>query len=102
MIFKIMKLPEHGTVELKQSDDTSRPASLFSMADIYENRVTYRHDGSESLSDTFKFVVTDSTHAQFVVTSELDEDVTTTQPQVGSEVIATVSLSHLDYLIFIT
>ena len=75
-------MPEHGTVELKHPDQSLRPTTTFTMADIYENRVTYRHDGTESLTDTFWFVLSDSTHSEFVVTSQGAEDLVTREAQV--------------------
>lgn len=37
------------------------------MEDIYQNRVSYSHDGSNSLTDRFTFTVSDGTNPFFII-----------------------------------
>lgn len=37
------------------------------MEDIYENRVSYKHDGSETTEDNFSFMVSDGTNHMFMM-----------------------------------
>jgi hypothetical protein len=37
------------------------------MEDIYQNRVSYSHDGSNSLKDRFTFTVSDGTNPFFII-----------------------------------
>lgn len=64
--FWVTKPPVHGTLEYNYS----RPVSQFTMADINENLICYKHDGSESTSDSFKVRLTDGTHHDFFVFPE--------------------------------
>ncbi|ESO99609.1 hypothetical protein LOTGIDRAFT_173674 [Lottia gigantea] len=66
LIFTIIQPPVLGTINIKQGDDFE-VVSKFTMADIYENRISYQHDGSENFQDTFKFTVSDGTNAEFAV-----------------------------------
>ncbi|MCC6140143.1 MAG: DUF4347 domain-containing protein [Nitrospira sp.] len=49
--------PVHGRLELTTSPGVS--AATFTQADIAANRLVYRHDGSETTSDSFTFTVND-------------------------------------------
>ena len=53
----------HGKILL----DERRQVREFTMDDLNENRVTYVHDGSETVADSFSFTVTDGTHDDFYV-----------------------------------
>ncbi|XP_035826399.1 extracellular matrix protein FRAS1 [Aplysia californica] len=64
--FTVVEPPIHGTIELL-TNETYSPAVTFSMADIYENRVSYQHDGSETVSDSFSFIVSDGTNKVFAM-----------------------------------
>ncbi|TNM90094.1 hypothetical protein fugu_004328 [Takifugu bimaculatus] len=50
------------------------------MDDIYQNRVSYNHDGSNSLKDRFTFTVADGTNLLFVV-DEGGKEIVTAAPQ---------------------
>ena len=52
------------------------------MTDLYENRISYNHDGSNTLEDSFLFTVSDGTNALFMV-EQGTELSTTSAPQVG-------------------
>ncbi|ULA64539.1 MAG: hypothetical protein LZF86_140065 [Nitrospira sp.] len=49
--------PAHGRLELTTNPGVS--AATFTQADIAANRLVYRHDGSETTSDSFTFTVSD-------------------------------------------
>jgi VCBS repeat-containing protein len=55
--FSVGTGPAHGRLELTTAPGV--PATTFTQADIAANRVTYVHDGSETLSDSFTFTLSD-------------------------------------------
>lgn len=63
LLFAVTQLPLHGQVV----KDGLSTVNSFTQADIDGNRISYRHDGSESNSDSFSIVVTDGTHSDFFV-----------------------------------
>uniref|UniRef100_A0A8C4NL64 Calx-beta domain-containing protein n=1 Tax=Eptatretus burgeri TaxID=7764 RepID=A0A8C4NL64_EPTBU len=65
--FKVANPPRHGKLELSQDGQSFQSASTFSMADILQGRVSYSHDGSNSLGDHFSFTVSDGTNPFFQV-----------------------------------
>uniref|UniRef100_UPI00359004A1 extracellular matrix organizing protein FRAS1 isoform X2 n=1 Tax=Myxine glutinosa TaxID=7769 RepID=UPI00359004A1 len=65
--FKVVQPPRHGKLELAQDGQAFHSASTFSMADILQGRVSYSHDGSNSLHDHFSFTVSDGTNPFFLV-----------------------------------
>lgn len=65
-MFTVVQPPLHGSIDLRRGKFYSSTIR-FSMADIYENRVSYKHDGSETLSDEFSFTVSDGTNHLFVM-----------------------------------
>ena len=52
------------------------------MADIYDNKITYTHDGSDTLRDELKFTVSDGTNPLYKVQSD-DGEITVSRPQVS-------------------
>ncbi|CBY08706.1 unnamed protein product [Oikopleura dioica] len=61
--------PIHGSLNY----DGSFVASEFTLADLKNNKITYKHDGSESTKDQFRFIVTDGTHDEFYLFPELKD-----------------------------
>jgi len=55
--YTLTGLPSSGTVRLNSNNLTT--GQSFSQADVNAGRVSYRHNGSETLSDTFLFTVND-------------------------------------------
>ena len=66
LIFTIVDPPEHGTIEHLEHNKWDS-TGVFSMAEIYDNKVSYLHDGSETTTDRFTFTVTDGTNDEFAV-----------------------------------
>ena len=57
LAYTIRQLPAHGTLLLDQAQQTQgRP---FTQADVDAGRVSYTHDGSETLEDSFLFSLSD-------------------------------------------
>lgn len=63
LVFAVTQLPLHGQI-IKDGIST---VNSFTQSDIDGNHISYRHDGSESKSDSFSIVVTDGTHSDFFV-----------------------------------
>lgn len=59
----VTQIPVHGKILL----DGSKVTRSFTMEDLNENRVSYRHDSTETVGDSFSFTVTDGTHSDFYV-----------------------------------
>ncbi|KAG8515151.1 Extracellular matrix protein FRAS1, partial [Galemys pyrenaicus] len=78
--FTIVQPPRHGTIERTTRGQGSQHTSTFTMEDIYQNRVSYSHDGSNSLKDRFTFTVADGTNPFFVI-EEGGKEVRTAAPQ---------------------
>ena len=57
----------HGSLNF----DGNLLATEFTLADLKDNRITYKHDNSETTKDQFRFVVTDGTHRDFFLFPEL-------------------------------
>ncbi len=110
--FTITQLPVHGNL----LRDNSEIVTMFTMDDLNENRISYQHDGTESDSDSFSFIVTDGTHTDFAVSPNLDEFTRTPQkmkikilpvdngmPQIvvnrGAPTLNTLGSGHLGFLI---
>ncbi|XP_057358347.1 extracellular matrix organizing protein FRAS1 isoform X1 [Manis pentadactyla] len=78
--FSIVQPPRHGTIERTSNGQRSQHTSTFTMEDIYQNRVSYSHDGSNSLRDRFTFMVSDGTNPFFII-EEGGKEVMTAAPQ---------------------
>ncbi|KAM9742832.1 extracellular matrix organizing protein FRAS1 isoform 2-T2 [Menidia menidia] len=78
--FTIVQPPRHGTIERTNNGQYYRQTSSFTMDDIYQNRISYNHDGSNSLKDRFTFTVADGTNLLFMV-EEVGKEVVTAAPQ---------------------
>ncbi|XP_030622204.1 extracellular matrix organizing protein FRAS1 [Chanos chanos] len=80
IIFTIVQPPRHGTIERTNGGQHYRQTSTFSMDDIYQNRISYSHDGSNSLKDRFTFTVSDGANMFFMV-EEGGKEIVTAAPQ---------------------
>ncbi|XP_037685994.1 extracellular matrix protein FRAS1 isoform X5 [Choloepus didactylus] len=78
--FTIVQPPRHGTIERTTSGQYFRQTSTFTMEDIYQNRISYSHDGSNSLKDHFTFTVSDGTNLFFII-EEGGKEIMTAAPQ---------------------
>nr|XP_023408991.1 extracellular matrix protein FRAS1 [Loxodonta africana] len=78
--FTIVQPPRHGTIERTTNGQHFRHTSTFTMEDIYQNRVSYSHDGSNSLKDRFTFTVSDGTNPFFII-EEGGKEIMTAAPQ---------------------
>ena len=65
--FTVVQPPRHGTIERTSNGPPFQLTSTFTMEDIYQNRVRYSHDGSDSLKDRFTFTVADGANPFFIV-----------------------------------
>ncbi|KAL8607296.1 hypothetical protein ACOMHN_047627 [Nucella lapillus] len=75
IVFTVTQVPIHGLLLY----NSSRVVTVFSMADLNENLVSYQHDQSETAIDSFSFTLTDGTHSDFFVYPETT--LTTRRPQ---------------------
>ncbi|KAL4240401.1 Extracellular matrix protein fras1 [Mactra antiquata] len=66
LMFTITREPRFGRIE-HQSETEWKQTSVFSMTEIYENRVSYLHDGGETTQDKFKFTLTDGSNDRFTM-----------------------------------
>uniref|UniRef100_A0A8B9K9Q3 Fraser extracellular matrix complex subunit 1 n=1 Tax=Astyanax mexicanus TaxID=7994 RepID=A0A8B9K9Q3_ASTMX len=78
--FTIVQAPRHGTIERTSNGQHYRQTNTFTMDDIYQNRISYNHDGSNSLKDRFTFTVSDGTNMFFII-EEGGKEVVTAAPQ---------------------
>ncbi|CAM4540352.1 unnamed protein product [Leuciscus chuanchicus] len=78
--FTIVQAPRHGTIERTSNGQHYRQTNTFTMDDIYQNRISYNHDGSNSLKDRFTFTVGDGTNMFFII-EEAGKEVVTAAPQ---------------------
>ncbi|XP_069025425.1 extracellular matrix organizing protein FRAS1 isoform X2 [Embiotoca jacksoni] len=80
IIFTVVQAPRHGTIERTGNGQHYRQTGSFSMDDIYQNRISYNHDGSNSLKDRFTFSVADGTNLLFMV-EDAGKEIVTAAPQ---------------------
>ncbi|KAJ7411871.1 hypothetical protein BTVI_48371 [Pitangus sulphuratus] len=79
--FTVVQPPRHGLIERSSnSGQRHQQATTFTMGDIYQNRISYSHDGSNSLRDRFTFTVSDGTNPFFLV-EDGGKKVVTAAPQ---------------------
>uniref|UniRef100_A0A8C8RJR6 VWFC domain-containing protein n=1 Tax=Pelusios castaneus TaxID=367368 RepID=A0A8C8RJR6_9SAUR len=78
--FTIVQLPRHGLIEYTSNGQHYRQTATFTMDDIYQNRVCYSHDGSNSLKDRFTFTVSDGTNPFFIL-EDGGKEIVTAAPQ---------------------
>ena len=60
VMMTIKDYPKHGSLKLNGG-----PATSFSMEDVKQSRLVYRHDGSETSNDKFSFTISDGTHNKY-------------------------------------
>ncbi|KAK7933746.1 hypothetical protein WMY93_004642 [Mugilogobius chulae] len=80
LVFTVVQAPRHGSIERTHNGQHYRQTSSFTMDDIYQNRISYNHDGSNSLKDRFSFTLSDSTNLLFMV-QENGKEIVTAAPQ---------------------
>nr|CAB3247083.1 extracellular matrix protein FRAS1 [Phallusia mammillata] len=106
--FKIVVPPQNGAIERTTNGRQYVPVTTFTMEDLYESRISYNHDGTNSVTDRFTFTVSDGTNEEFQI-SEEESLITTTQPQTffvkvvpvddgTPRLITNVGLRHLEYM----
>ncbi|KAL2092359.1 hypothetical protein ACEWY4_012157 [Coilia grayii] len=78
--FTVVQPPRHGTIERTNNGQHYRQTSTFTMDDVYQNRISYNHDGSNSLKDRFTFTVADGTNMFFMV-EDGGKEMVTAAPQ---------------------
>ena len=71
LLITLLAPPVHGNLILtKNGEEIDTECLMFTMEDIYNGDVSYRHDDSESTSDSFTFAVTDQTNEGFYLKKE--------------------------------
>ncbi|XP_057287145.1 extracellular matrix organizing protein FRAS1 [Pezoporus wallicus] len=78
--FTVVQSPRHGLIERTSNGQHYHQATTFTMDDIYQNRISYSHDGSNSLKDRFTFTVSDGTNPFFIM-KDGGRQVVTASPQ---------------------
>lgn len=81
LTFDVTAAPASGTV-LK---DGSK-ASSFTQSDLSHDRVSFRHDGSETESDLFEFELTDGDGGQVEGTFDITIDLANDPPQIATSI----------------
>ncbi|XP_053260348.1 extracellular matrix organizing protein FRAS1 [Podarcis raffonei] len=78
--FTIVQPPRHGLIEWTSDGHRYRQTHTFTMEDVFQNRISYSHDGSNSLEDRFTFTASDGSNPFFVV-EEDGKELVTAAPQ---------------------
>ncbi|GAB0189453.1 extracellular matrix organizing protein FRAS1 [Grus japonensis] len=76
----VVQPPRHGLIERTSNGQRYHQATTFTMDDIYQNRISYSHGGSNSEKDHFTFTVSDGTNPFFVM-EDGGKKVVTAAPQ---------------------
>ncbi|XP_070544831.1 extracellular matrix organizing protein FRAS1-like [Ptychodera flava] len=106
--FTIVQPPLHGQIQYTLNSLHHSTVNTFTMEDIYENRISYIHDGSNTLQDSFTFSVTDGVNPLFMV-KEGDHVITTEEPQIfmvkvlpvddgTPRLVTNLGLQYLEYI----
>ncbi|XP_025024783.1 extracellular matrix protein FRAS1 isoform X2 [Python bivittatus] len=85
--FSIVQPPRHGQIELTNDGHRYQQTHAFTMEDIFQNRISYNHDGSNFLEDRFTFTVSDGTNPFFVVAKDGKEIVTAVPQRFRVEIL---------------
>ncbi|XP_031463336.1 extracellular matrix protein FRAS1 [Phasianus colchicus] len=78
--FTVVQPPRHGLIERTSNGQHYHQTTTFTMDDIYQNRISYSHDGSNSLKDRFAFTVSDGINPFFIM-EDGEKKVMTAAPQ---------------------
>ncbi|MEE6460302.1 hypothetical protein FKM82_000916 [Ascaphus truei] len=78
--FTIVQPPRYGAIERSSNGQSYRQTSTFTMDDIYQNKISYNHDGSNTIKDRFSFTVSDGTNPFYIV-EEGEKEIVTAAPQ---------------------
>ncbi|KAM8939375.1 extracellular matrix organizing protein FRAS1 [Pelodytes ibericus] len=78
--FTIVQPPRYGSIERSSNGQSYRQTNTFTMDDVYQNRISYSHDGSNTIKDRFSFTVSDGTNHYFMV-EEGEKEIITAAPQ---------------------
>ncbi|XP_077999737.1 extracellular matrix organizing protein FRAS1-like [Glandiceps talaboti] len=106
--FTLIQEPVHGQIQYTMNELHYSTVNTFTMEDVYENRISYIHDGSNTLQDSFTFVVTDTTNPLFLV-KDGDHVVTTNEAQIFNikvlpvddgtpRLVTNLGLQYLEYV----
>lgn len=66
ILFTVIESPVYGSLDLFRNESYHRAVN-FTMEDIYENHLSYQHDGSETRHDMFRFIMNDGTNKVFSI-----------------------------------
>jgi len=69
LLFQVVQPPLHGSLDVQKGTDYISTAS-FTMMDIYQSKLSYQHDGSNTFQDNFSFTVTDGSNEMFTMQSD--------------------------------
>ncbi|GBL55525.1 Extracellular matrix protein FRAS1, partial [Araneus ventricosus] len=76
VIIKVLKPPQHGILK----NANTSVSQVFSLYDIKHGRISYFHDGSESVNDSFTLIVSDGINKEYIFVSNNLKNVTSRNP----------------------